>query len=506
MKKLNKMRSISLLLTLALVFMMAAPVISMAAQPTVNLRTTSSFAVLAGSAITNTGPTTINGDAGLSPAAATFFTGQASVTMSGTKYLADAVALQAQADLVLAYNDAAGRTTDTTIAAALGGGTTLYPGTYTSGSSIQINGALTLDAQGDPNAVFVFQAGSTLTTANASEIKLINGARYCRVFWQVGSSATLGTGSIFKGHIFAMDSITATTGAQVQGQLLARNGAVTLDTNTITNGICATLPTTATLYVIKHVINDNGRTAVAADFNLHVKNAGIEVAASPAPGAEAPGTTYTLAAGTYVVSEDANALYTASFSGDSTDGNITLAAGETKTVTITNNDIPSAPVISDSGGGGSSYVYPPLINVIKTPNPLALTSGSGLVTYTYKVTNPGMVTLSNVSVTDDKISAVSYVSGDINTDKLLQVNETWTYTGKMTLTVTTTNTATAKGSANGMEATDIAFATVVVTPVTTTVNGGQIPKTATPLYAVLLSGAALTLVGAVGWRRRKSYE
>ncbi|MBU7005622.1 ice-binding family protein [Phosphitispora fastidiosa] len=474
MKTLNKMKFIPLLLTLLLVIMMAVSAISMAAQTPVDLGTTSSFAVLAGSTITNTGTTTINGDAGgdvgLSPG--TEFTGQASVSVSGTVYLADVdgVASVAKDDLVTAYDDAAGRTPVTRIPTELGG-TTLTPGTYDSADgTFQITGTLTLDAQGDPDGVFVFKTASTLITASDSNVNLINSARFCRIFWKVGSSATLGMNSHFVGHIFALTSITADSGATVQGQLLARNGAVTLDTNTITNGTCAIPPTPpvppapATLHVIKHVINDNGRTAVAANFNLHVKTSGSDVAASPAPGVESPGTTYTLAAGTYVVSEDTFAGYTVSYSGDSDfSGNITLASGDNKTVTLTNNDIPIPPSVTHSSGGGQT-TYPPLINVIKTPEPLALTSGQGSVTYTYKVTNPGMVALSNVSVTDDKVSPVNYVSGDDNADNLLQANETWIYTGKMNLNATTTNTATAKGSANGITAIDIAFATVVVTP------------------------------------------
>ena len=150
------------------------------------------------------------------------------------------MAIKAKDDLVTAYNDAAGRTPVTTIPSELGG-RTLTPGTYDSvDGTFKITGKLTLDAKGDPNGVFVFKTASTLVTASASDVNLINSARFCRTFWQVGSSATLGTNSHFVGHIFAMQSITATTGATVQGQLLARNGAVTLDTNTITNGFCAT--------------------------------------------------------------------------------------------------------------------------------------------------------------------------------------------------------------------------------------------------------------------------
>jgi hypothetical protein len=205
MKKFNKIQFTTVLLTVLLVVMMAVITMSMAAQPTqppVNLGTTSGFAVLAGSTITNTGTSTISGDVGLHPGTA--FTGQASVTVSGGVSLADAVALQAKNDLVIAYDDAAGRTPVTTIPTELGG-QTLTPGTYKSDAGdFGITGTLTLDAQGDPDGVFVFKTASTLTTASNSKVNLINGARFCRIFWQVGSSATLGTNSHFVGHIFAL--------------------------------------------------------------------------------------------------------------------------------------------------------------------------------------------------------------------------------------------------------------------------------------------------------------
>jgi hypothetical protein len=242
LKKHHKKRFIPLLLTLLLLIMMAAPMISsvsLAAQPSVNLGTTKSFAVLAGSEITNTGSTTINGDVGLHPGTA--FTGQDEATISGEVHLADDVAEQAKTALVTAYNDAAGRLPVTTIPTELGG-TTLTPGIYVSANgTFQITGTLTLDAEGDPDGVFVFQTDSTLITASGSSVSLLNGAQFCRIFWQVGSSATLGTNSKFVGHILAMQSISAQTGATVQGQLLARNGAVTLDGNTINNGACATV-------------------------------------------------------------------------------------------------------------------------------------------------------------------------------------------------------------------------------------------------------------------------
>ncbi len=211
-----------------------------AVKPTVDLGTTSSFAVLAGSGITNAGPTTLSGtagaDIGSSPTGT--FTGDADVTTSGTKYTSvDAKVTGAKDDLVLAYDDAAGRTPVTTVTADLGE-QTLKQGVYNSASSLGLTGTLTLDAEDNPDAVFIFQAGSTLTTASASKVELINGAQACNVFWQVGSSATFGTTTDFIGHVFALTSITANNGATFQGQLLARNGAVTLDHNTITNDIC----------------------------------------------------------------------------------------------------------------------------------------------------------------------------------------------------------------------------------------------------------------------------
>jgi hypothetical protein len=205
-----------------------------AATAPVPLGTAASFAVLAGSTITNTGPTVINGDLGLSPG--TSVTGFPPGHVNGTIHTADSVALQAQADLTTAYNDAAAEPVTATIPTELGG-TTQAPGVYNSAAgTFGITGTLTLDAQGDPNAVFIFQAASTLITASASNVNLINGAQASNVFWVVGSSATLGTSSTLQGNILALTSITVTTGTTIHGRALARNGAVTLDTNTITSG------------------------------------------------------------------------------------------------------------------------------------------------------------------------------------------------------------------------------------------------------------------------------
>lgn len=155
------------------------------------------------------------------------------------------MALQAQSDLTTAYNDAANRTPVTAEANPDLTGQTLAPGTYSAGA-MGLSGTVTLDGQGDPNAVFIFQAASTLITGSSSKVALIGGAQACNVFWQVTSSATLGTNSTFVGTVMALTSATVQTGATVQGRILARNGGVTLDDNTITVPTCTTAAATTT--------------------------------------------------------------------------------------------------------------------------------------------------------------------------------------------------------------------------------------------------------------------
>ncbi|MDR6640361.1 ice-binding family protein [Paenarthrobacter nitroguajacolicus] len=212
------------------------------AATTVQLGTASPYSVLAATTVTNTGPSTLQGNLGLSPGTA--ITGFPPGIAAGTTHAADAVALQAQSDLTTAYNNAAGRPLTASVSGDLVG-QTLTEGVYKSTSSLALSGQLTLDGQGNPASVFVFQVASTLITASASSVVLINGAQACNVFWQVGSSATLGTASTFKGSVLALTSITAQTGARVEGRLLARNGQVALDTNVITTPACATTPTTS---------------------------------------------------------------------------------------------------------------------------------------------------------------------------------------------------------------------------------------------------------------------
>jgi hypothetical protein len=258
-----------------------------AAAIAVPLGTADSFAVLAGAGITNTGPTTISGDMGTFPT--TTISGGASITQTGTNHGGDAVTQGAKADLITAYNTAAGEGPTSPIGPGSPivdlGGHTLGAGVYNSGSTIGLTGVLILDGGGDPNAVFVFQAGSALTTASASSVSLINGAQSCNVFWQITSDATLGTGSTFRGTLIALNAITVTTAVTVDGRVLARNGAVTLDTDTIARSACAVpvpTPTPTPTPTPAAAAADTAAAAAAAAQAAAAQAAAALVAASKA--------------------------------------------------------------------------------------------------------------------------------------------------------------------------------------------------------------------------------
>ncbi len=228
----------SCLTSFALLFSVASStkLVAATAPP---LGTAQSFAVLGASTVTNTGLTVVTGDLGVSPGSA--ITGfPPGVVVNGTMHAADAVAAQAQLDAVTAYNFLAGQPFTTNLSGFDLGGLTLGPGVYRFNSSAQLTGTLTLDAQGDPNAVFIFQIGTSLTTASNSAVVVINGGTACNVFFQVGSSATLGTSTQFLGSILANISDTLTTNATVSGRVFALNGAVTLDTSRV-SGCSGTL-------------------------------------------------------------------------------------------------------------------------------------------------------------------------------------------------------------------------------------------------------------------------
>ncbi len=218
---------------------------AMAAGPApVGLGTASAFAVLAGTGITNTGATKITGDVGSHPTAS--MTGFGTVVLTGTNHGGDAVTQGAKAALTTAYGVAAGATPVTVVAGDTLGGKTLVGGVYSAnGVTFDLTGTLTLNGQNDPNSVWVFQATSDLITASSSVVSFINGAQPCNVFWQVTSSATLGSGSTFVGTIMALTSITMGSGVTLNGRALARNGDVTLINDTITRSTCSTPPNSA---------------------------------------------------------------------------------------------------------------------------------------------------------------------------------------------------------------------------------------------------------------------
>lgn len=218
---------------------------SSATIQTIDLGSASSFAVLAGSGITSAGSTNLSGTAGddIGCSGATCaFTGDETVLTEGTKFLdPNPITAEAKVDLEAAYQDVVSKTPTSLGNFSLSG--TLTPGVYNSSSSLGIVDSLTLDAEGNSDAIFIFQAGSTLTTSGGSEVRLINGAQASNVFWQVGTSATFGGSSIFMGRVMSLNSISLAEQVSIQGQLLAVNGAITLSANTIVNDLSAQMPT-----------------------------------------------------------------------------------------------------------------------------------------------------------------------------------------------------------------------------------------------------------------------
>lgn len=280
------------------------------------LGTAQTFAVLGGSAVTNTGASTVSGNLGVGPGTAIsgFPPGLVS---GGTIHAADAVALQAQSDTTTAFNILAGEAFDSNLTGTDLGGLALQGGVYRYSSSAQLTGTLTLDAQGDPNALFVFQIGSTLTTGSNASVSLINGAQACNVFWKVGSSATLGTNTDFVGNILALTSITMTNGATLAGRALARSGAVSLDDDDIAVSTCdVSAPITLTLseeytppliiaggtsYLVVTITNTGGTAATLSSPLVDTLPMGMVVASSPDPSTTCAGSGYGPVAGSGTV-------------------------------------------------------------------------------------------------------------------------------------------------------------------------------------------------------------
>ncbi|MDP3995270.1 MAG: ice-binding family protein [bacterium] len=540
MKNINKIFTIAL--SIAVILGITGPTPALAATDP-GLGAAATFSIIAQTAITGTG--TISGDVGLNSTGAGI-TALTAGDVGGTIYSTDGVApstaildAAVQANLSTANGNISGQGSTASVGPALDG-ETLTTGVYDIGAGRLNGGVLTLDGPG----IYLFRASSDFISSGS--INLTNGARACDVYWQVASLATI-NGSEFTGTIIAGTGVHFGADVALDGRALALGGDVTLLNNTISGPTCADPePEPATLNVVKTVINDNGGAAVASDFTVTVTGTnvssgsfagsedGVEVTldagaysiaetAGPsgylasgsgdcsgtiaagetktctitnddiAPqlivnkivindsgrtkaiadfsffidgGSVASGIANTTTIGLHTVSETADSGYTTVIGGNcAADGTITLALGDVKTCTITNDDI--APVADPSPASGGAVIpfyppVPPLIDVVKVPSPLALPGGPGAVTYTYTLRNIGTVAVRSITMVDDTCSPITLISGDSNGNAQLEVNETWRYTCSTTLSKTRTNIVTAIGWANNISATDIASATVVV--------------------------------------------
>jgi uncharacterized repeat protein (TIGR01451 family) len=602
MKTLHK-NSIIAAIVFSVAFGVAGPLAAFAAT-TPSLGDATTFGVL-GSTYTNSAATTINGDLG-------YTTGPGvAPTLNGTSYVASGIYSQAGIDQNAALSVLSSEAcnynfnspTDLSLLRQ-----PLLPGVYCIAAAASVGtGGIILSGSG----TYVFRIAGGLTTAAGSIVSLTNGASACNVFWAPTQATTLGANTTFLGTDIDASGITVGSTVAWIGQALAFGGTVTTNADTITVPTSCTAPANpATLHIIKLVV---GGTAVPSDFTVSVKNASSSVNAS-APGEAAPGTTYSLAADTYTVSEGVNTSYVQSFVGAcNANGNVVLSAGQDAICTVVNTvgavSLPSGGSSGSTGTGGrivpligivkvptplslptgtgqvtynytvwnvggqqaldnitvvddkcSPLVYisgdlngngkidphedwkyscittlsktttntavatgysddvnrqatiatavatvvvgssttPPLINIVKVPDRLTpFPYGGGTVTYTYTVTNPGVVALNNVSVADNKCAPVSYVKGDVNNDHLLNPSETWTYTCSTNITASTMNTATAEGSANGLTAVSYAFATVLVTTPGLP-NTGFSPANNTLLWSIVaLAGACVVTSASV---------
>lgn len=365
------------------------PSFAVAAEAPLTLATASTYGLLASSTITNSSASTVNGTAGGDVGVSGGSAPTGPLTFSGSLVLAGtSVAAMTSASNALADNRGG-----TATVVELGAGRTITPGAYT-GGTLEINGNLTLDGLGDSNAVFIFRSAATLITGTSSTVTLTNGAQACNVYWQVGSSATLGASSTISGHVIALASISTGLASTVTGQLIATTGAITLGGTTITNTACTT-PTpapvvtaapvvvavpsvpvvieTGTVRVIKFVDNGHLGKAVASDFMIHVTQFGNEMLGSPNIGLSSPGRVYVLPVGSYFLYEDETPGYWGVWDGDITrGGRVDIIKGSNLVVTRTNFDAYVGPVTAPV----PTPTATPVVTPTPTPEPTTETGGT----------------------------------------------------------------------------------------------------------------------------------
>ncbi|MDO8260678.1 MAG: ice-binding family protein [Candidatus Magasanikbacteria bacterium] len=464
---------------------LAVPTITRAAT-TPSLGMAASYGVLAGTYTNSSVATTITGDVGFTTGPVAVPAGVRTYYGSGAPYAtahttdAPTALANLNSQLPCTFDFADGAidlATDTTH-----GPIGVYtPGVYCThgaGAASIGTGGITLSGSG----TYIFRINGALTSVDNSVVTL-SGASACDVFWTPISSTTLGADTTFAGTIIDNANFI-TTGANTTwtGRAISLGaGTVTTgDTTTITVPTCAVPLTTqtsssvATITIVKNVINDNGGTKKIADFPLFVNTTPV-----------VSGNTVVFPENVlYKITESNSTGYAQSFSGDCTAaGTINLIPGSTNYCILTNDDIGKPVIVAP---------VPPIINVVKVPNPLALPAGPGLVNYTYTLTNIGTVPVTDITMVGDTCFYISLTSGDTNLNKKLEVNETWKYNCSTTLTETHTNTVVATGWANGLSATDIASAHVIVgtpivpplinvtkvpNPLTLPVGGGKVTYT-----------------------------
>ena len=375
----------------------------------VNLGTAASFGLLGGSAVTNAVPgTLIVGDIGVSPGSSII--GFPPGVFTGTMHTTDAVAAQAQSDLTTAYNSAAGAPCTLNLTGidlgTFNAGNPLLPGVYCFNVAAALTGNLTLDAQGDPNACWIFQIGSTLTTATNATVTLINGANPCNVFWQVGSSATIGTGNVFAGTIMALASITL-NGGTLDGRALARNGAVTVSGSEFVNTVCA--PLAPCVSITKKANRASAAVGDTIIYTYTVCNCGtasitVNSVIDPNVTQNLTSAFTTANGGSAVLAPSACVAFTGTHLVTGSDPNPL-----TNTVTVTAHDSAGNPATDTDHVSVPITETPPTacVNVTKIGNRITAAVGDS-ITYTFTVCNCGTSTL-----TVDPVGVVDSLLGDI---------------------------------------------------------------------------------------------